>query len=46
MDPTQDLAETRKLMAAVKQAVEKIIDDFRRKRQDTPPADPSVQGRT
>ena len=45
MDPTQDLAETRKFLASVKEALDRVIDDFHYKRQDTLPTDKPVRDR-
>lgn len=46
MDPTKDLAKTRKLMASVMEALERIIDDFKQRRQQALPTDTSVRGRS
>ena len=44
MDPTQDQIEMRKLMASVKQAVDKIAADFSLQQQAALPPKPSVTG--
>ncbi len=43
MDPTQDQAETRKLMASIKEALDKIINEFKHKRQEVSPTETSVR---
>ncbi len=45
MDPTQDQLETRKLMASVREALAKIINDFRHKRQEALPTEQSVRSK-
>ena len=46
MDPTQDLAETRKFMASVTEALDQIVDAFKQKRQQPQPTDTPVRDRS
>ncbi len=45
MDPTQEITETRKFMASIKEALDRIIGEFRDKRQDALPSDKSPRDR-
>ena len=45
MDPTQDQVETRKLMASVKLAVDKIVTDFSLRQQAASSTEPSITGK-
>ncbi len=42
MDPTKELAETRKLMASVTEALTRIIENFKQTRQPAVPSDVPV----